>query len=86
MSRGIFTLLAFILTGAVLIAQVVRLTRIRRPNVTVANIILAGPLLFIYPARYFRHGQLSAPWRTLLWFILWLLVTALVGRSLGVGY
>jgi hypothetical protein len=78
MSRGLFGLAAFVLTGAVLAIQMSRLLSLRRQDVSVAALLIAGPLFFVHPERYFRDNQLSAPWRMLLWFVLWIGVVALV--------
>jgi O-antigen/teichoic acid export membrane protein len=79
MSRDLFGVAAFVLTGVVLVIQLSRLRSLRRQKVSVAALLMAGPMLFLHPDRYFRDDHLSAPWRMLLWFVLWIGVVAVVG-------
>jgi hypothetical protein len=82
--REIFLLAVLVLTVAILLVQISRLTALRRPGVTAASIVLAGPFLFIYPERYFLDGRGSAPWRMLGWFVSWVVLVGFLARYLHV--
>jgi hypothetical protein len=81
MTRGEFSLAAFAFTAAVLIFQLKFLASLRRPDVSVGRFLLAGPMLFANPTRYFRDGHSTAPWRMLFWFLLFLVVVELLAET-----
>ena len=59
-------LLVFGGSAVAFIASLAYVVRSRDPKYSVGHILLAGPLLFVSPDRYFLPGKRSAPWRALL--------------------
>ena len=72
----------FVLSAGFLAYLLVRLVALRRNGLTAGDFLLAGPMLFVYPDRYFADGHGSAPWRALLYWALWLLVSFPLSRAI----
>jgi hypothetical protein len=65
--------------GGLLVAYLLfllwRMSTHRRPDISGAELLLAGPMLFIRPERYFPEGKLRKPWRYFAW---WFIGAALI--------
>jgi len=51
--------------------------RARDSRLSVMQLLLAGPMLFISPDKYFAKGRQSAPWRALAAWTLALIIAAI---------
>lgn len=69
-TKDYFGVFASALCVAYLFLLLWRMSRLVRPVVSFWQMLIAGPLLFLSPERYFREGQYGAPWRYMLWWVL----------------
>ena len=80
MTRHAIANLAFVvLAVSTWLASLTYIVRARDSRWSITRLLLAGPMLFVVPEKYFVEGRRSAPWRALLgWTVALVLTTALV--------
>jgi hypothetical protein len=77
---GAFVVLSVLL----LFVQLIRLVSLRRSDISVARFLIAGPFLFTSPDSYFRAGAASAPWRMMLYWVLWVAGVLALAKLLSI--
>ena len=73
-----------VLSVLLFFAQLLRLVSLRRPDISVSRFLIAGPFLFTSPDTYFRAGAASAPWRMMLYWVLWLAGVPALAKLLSI--